>query len=197
MNSTMSFEIEQKYRTRDHLAIEGRLNARTAVRGECVEHEDLYLSHPARDFAESGEAFRIRRVGTQNAITYKGPRFEGPTKTRRELEVPFEAGTESLSKLKAVFEALGFRPVATVRKVRMPYHLELDGRPFEVALDVAEGLGSFVEVETIVESEADFPDARQAVIKLAGELGLNELEPRSYLRMLLERETGAPPAPLR
>jgi adenylate cyclase, class 2 len=66
-----------------------------------------------------------------------------------------------------------------------------------VALDVAEGLGSFVEVETIVESEADFPDARQAVIKLAGELGLNELEPRSYLRMLLERETGAPPAPLR
>lgn len=183
----MSFEIEQKFRTSDHLAIAARLDARNAVRGETVEHEDLYLNHPSRDFAQTGEAFRIRRVGDQNAITYKGPRFEGPTKTREELEIPFAAGVESLEKLKALFEALGFRPVATVRKRRTPYHLDRNGRAVEVVLDMAEGLGTFAEVETIAESAADFSGAQQAVIELARELGLTDLEPRSYLRMLLER----------
>ncbi len=187
----MSFEIEQKYRTSDHLAIESRLNARNAVRGATMQHEDLYLSHPARDFAQTGEAFRIRRMGAQNAITYKGPRFEGPTKTRKELEIPFAAGTESLSKLKELFESLGFQPVATVRKVRTSYHLEVNGRAVEVVLDVAEGLGTFVEVETIAESEADFAEARRMVIEIAEALGLSDLEPRSYLRMLLERRAAS------
>ena len=187
----MSFEIEQKFRTSDHLAMADRLDARNAMRGETVEHEDLYLNHPARDFAQTGEAFRIRRVGKYNAITYKGPRFEGPTKTREELEIPFAEGAANLAKLKALFEALGFRPVATIRKVRTPYHLDVNGRGVEVVLDVAEGLGTFVEVETIADSEADFAEARKTVIDLAEALGLKDLEPRSYLRMLLENRAAS------
>jgi adenylate cyclase, class 2 len=187
----MSFEIEQKYRTSDHVAIESRLVARNAARGETVQHEDLYLNHPERDFAQTGEAFRIRRVGEQCAITYKGPRFEGPTKTRKELEIPFAAGAENHAKLNDLFQALGFQPVATVRKVRTSYHLDEAGRALEVVLDIAEGLGTFVEVETIAESQADFAEARKAVIELAGELGLTDIEPRSYLRMILERDAAS------
>ena len=56
----------------------------------------------------------------------------------------------------------------------------------EIALDTAEGLGVFAEIETLAHGEADLTAAQQAVLALAGTLGLTEVEPRSYLRMSLE-----------
>src|SRR5262249_18839245 len=121
------------------------------------------------------------------AVTYKGPRRTGPTKTREEIEVPFAEGAGALGDLRKLFEILGFRPVAVVRKVRTPHHLKYRGRPVEVALDEVAGLGTFVEVETLAGSEADRPEAQGVVLDLARELGLTEIEPRSYLRMTLEQ----------
>jgi adenylate cyclase class 2 len=74
-----------------------------------------------------------------------------------------------------------------VRKVRRAFHLVRDGRPMEVVLDRAEGLGDFAEVEALAEDE-DLGSAQAAVLGLARELGLERVEPRSYLRMILERD---------
>lgn len=183
----MSYEVEVKYRTTDHAALGERLIALGAVPGPEVVHEDAYLSHPARDFAQTNEALRLRRVGDANRITYKGPRRDGPTKTREEIEVPFGDGTESLDQMRRLFANLGFRPVALIRKLRRPFHLVFQGRAIEVVLDVAEGLGEFAEVEAIAASEIDLPAAQGVVLALARTLGLTEVEPRSYLRMTLER----------
>ncbi|MGE5755954.1 MAG: class IV adenylate cyclase [Planctomycetaceae bacterium] len=183
----MSYEVEVKYRTTDHAALGERLIALGAVPGPEVVHEDTYLSHPARDFAQTNEALRLRRVGDANRITYKGPRRDGPTKTREEIEVPFGDGTEALDQMRRLFANLGFRPVALIRKVRRPFHLVFQGRAIEVVLDVAEGLGEFAEVEAIAASEIDLPAAQGVVLALARTLGLTEVEPRSYLRMTLER----------
>ncbi len=189
----MSFEIEQKYRTGSHERVAARLAGLGAVPGARLDQEDAYLNHPARDFAATDEAFRLRRVGGSNAITYKGPKRGGPTKTREEIEIPFADGPEALARMSRVFQALGFRPVAVIRKVRTPFHLTYGGRLVEVALDVAEGVGSFVEVEAIAEGEDDLADAQRVVIELAGALGLEQVEPRSYLRMALEARGAAGP----
>lgn len=181
----MGYEVEVKFRAADHDDLRRRLVALGAEPGPVVEQLDGYLAHPSRDFAASNEAFRIRRAGTSNRITYKGPKAQGPTKTREEIEVPFADGPEALADLSRLFDRLGFRPVATVRKSRTPFHLLFMGRPMEVALDLAEGLGSFAEVETLAEPD-DLPAAQAAVLALAEALGLTEVEPRSYLRMLLE-----------
>lgn len=85
-----------------------------------------------------------------------------------------------------LFENLGFQPVATVRKSRTPFHLNQDGRAVEVVLDRAFGLGNFAEIEAIAATDSDLPAAQAAVLGLAKELGLTEVEPRSYLRMLLQ-----------
>jgi adenylate cyclase class 2 len=187
----MSFEVEQKFRTDGHAEVAARLAAVGAEAGQRVEQEDAYLNHPARDFAATNEAFRLRRVGGSNAVTYKGPKRAGPTKTREEIEVPFADGAEPFDGMRRVFEALGFRPVALIRKVRTPYHLTFEGRAVEVVLDLAEGLGTFVEVETIADGEADLPAAQSAVLAVAQSLGLTETEPRSYLRMALEQAAAA------
>ena len=184
----MGFEIEVKFRVADHADLERRLRERGLSPEVTVEHQDAYLAHPSRDFAQSGEAFRIRSEGALNRITYKGVKRGGPTKTREEIEVEFAAGAEAREQLARAFEHLGFRPVAVVRKRRAEYHLEFQGRAMIVALDLAESLGTFAEVETLVEAETDLPAAQKAVLALAESLGLTEVEPRSYLRMLLEAE---------
>jgi adenylate cyclase class 2 len=126
-------------------------------------------------------------VGESNRVTYKGPRRDGPTKTREEIELPLGEGAENFEQWRKLFENLGFRPVAVVRKVRRSFHLTVQGRPIEVALDEAEGIGAFAEVEAIARDDSDLPAAQAAVLELAQSLGLSEVEPRSYLRMALER----------
>jgi|SRR5579883_2616509 len=186
----MSFEVEVKYRVPSHAGLEGRLIALGGEGAPEVTQEDSYLNHPSRDFAQSNEALRLRRIGESNRITYKGPKHAGPTKTREEIEVPFAEGAGALDQMRRLFADLGFRPVAVIRKTRRTFHLKYRGMAVEVALDSAENLGDFVEVEAIAESAAGLPEAQAAVLDLARELGLTDVEPRSYLRMALEKTRG-------
>jgi adenylate cyclase class 2 len=182
----MSFEVEVKYRSVDHDRLSRLLVERGARQDPAAEQEDLYLSHPARDFAQTQEAFRLRRIGGDNRVTYKGPRFPGPTKTREEIEIPFEGGERAFRNLARLFEILGFRPVAAVRKHRTTFHLPGPPVDIEITLDRVEGLGDFAEIEAIAVDEAAQPSAQAAVLALADRLGLDQVEPRSYLRMILE-----------
>jgi adenylate cyclase class 2 len=181
----MGYEVEVKYRSVDHTQLEQRLTALGASPAPSICQIDLYLDHPSRDFAATNEALRIRSIGEENRITYKGPRRPGPTKTRREIEIRFADGDDAAAQLFDLFKLLGFRPVATIRKTRTSFQLQRAGRSLEVALDQAEGLGDFAEIETLVASEPDLAAAQSAVLALAAELGLTEIEPRSYLRMAL------------
>jgi adenylate cyclase, class 2 len=182
----MSFEVEVKYRSVDHETLSQRLSKLGAEPAGSVFQTDTYLAHPARDFAATNEAFRIRAIGDQNRITYKGPRRPGPTKTREEIEIPFADGAATTTQLLHLFELLGFRQVATIRKQRTSFLLKRAGHRLEVALDRAQAMGDFAEIETIARSEPDLPAAQTAVLALAADLALTKVEPRSYLRMFLD-----------
>jgi adenylate cyclase class 2 len=182
----MSYEVEVKYRLADLDQLERRLAERGAARQPSIVQEDTYLSHPSRDFALTNEALRLRRVMEDNRITYKGPRRRGPTKTREEIEIDVAPGDDSWRGLFRLFEKLGFQPVATIRKTRTPFHLTVEQHDIEVALDQAEGLGDFAEIETLAATESDLAAAQAAILAVADQLGLTEVEPRSYLRMALD-----------
>ena len=161
------------------------VGARRCRPAGCLAGRHL-LGSPAHDFAVTNEAFRLRRIGSENRITYKGPRRAGPTKTREEIEISLADGDATFAQLGRLFEILGFTPVAAIRKTRTSFHLVYCGLPIEVALDRAEGLGDFAEIETMVATEGELPAAQACVLALAQELGLTDAEPRSYLRMVLE-----------
>src|SRR3954451_6850795 len=145
----MGYEVEIKFRVPDPSDLLDRLSALGVEGGPEIEHADLYLAHPVRDFAQTDEAVRLRRIGDENRITYKGPKRGGPTKTREEIEVPFAPGAESLGQMSKLFENLGFRPVALVSKGRRTFHVSRPGRALEVVIDRAGNLGDFAEVETL------------------------------------------------
>ncbi len=183
----MSFEVEVKYRLSGDSELAARLTRNGVESAAEVVYEDTYLEHPAHKLARSNEALRIRRAGDSIQVTYKGPRRRGPIKTREEIELPLGDGPGAFYAVFRLFSNLGFRPVVIVRKTRRPYFLRHHGRLVEVALDFAEGIGTFAEVETIAETESELPHAQRAVLDLAASLGLTEIEPRSYRRMLQEQ----------
>lgn len=186
----MSYEVELKFRVADPSRLREAIEGIGAAAGNPAVQEDRYLAHPGRDFAATGEALRLRRTGDRNAVTYKGPKQPGPTKTREEIEVPFEPGAAAMDAMTALFLRLGFRSVLVVRKTRTEFRLDSPGRGMTITLDDVDQLGSFAEVEALAVEEAELPAAQAAVLDLAARLGLDQVEPRSYLRMQLERGAG-------
>ena len=86
------FEVEQKFRVDGFAEIETHLARLGAEIENPIEQVDTYFAHPQRDFAATDEALRIRQVGDENFVTYKGPKIDSQTKTRREIELPFASG---------------------------------------------------------------------------------------------------------
>lgn len=187
------FEVEQKFAVADFAAIEQKLREHGVELSSPIAQSDTYFAHPSRDFAATDEALRIRQVGDECRITYKGPKLDALTKTRCEIELPLACGAAGGHEFSEILQALGFTPVATVRKIRRAAVVQYQGFSVEIALDDVERVGRFVELE-ITASATSLDAARAALLKFAGELGLAQVERCSYLEMLLARaKPDAPP----
>lgn len=133
-------------------------------------HEDIYFNSPYRDFRESDEALRVRKVNGKYVLTYKGPRIDSETKTREEIEIPTEP------EIIEILRNLGFKDAATVRKRRKIFKL----KNLIVSLDQVENLGNFVEIESRHYKEKD------KLFEILEELGIDRKNSttKSYLELL-------------
>ena len=179
-------EVEAKYQLTDATSVVARLTEWGAK--PIAEHveADHYLNAPDRDFARTDEAFRLRRIGDVNLLTYKGPRQDLTSKTRTELEVPCPPGAEVAEAFLKLFRHLGYRPTAIVRKRRTIYEWSRGGFTVHACLDDVDGVGRFIELEIVARDE-DYNRAHAIVFRIAEELGLGTPENRSYLEQLLGR----------
>ncbi len=185
-------EIELKFPVSDRAHLLSRLRALGYTPAQPRAEVDVYFAAPDRDFAKTDEALRLRRIASTNVLTYKGPRQGTAAKTRLECEVPLADGPEAAACMEQLLGHLGYRLVGNVRKERTPLHQDWPALgpaapfPIEVCLDDVEGLGTFAELEVIVRAE-DRAGGEAAVRGLAGQLGLDRDERRSYLEMTLTR----------
>ncbi len=177
-------EIEIKYR----LDAPERVRAFFLQEGVKLLQErqdaDYYLNAPDRDFASTDEALRLRRIGSQNFLTYKGPRHDATTKTRSEIEIEMPEGDAAAEGLLSLLKALGYRFVHVVKKQRILFEYSHAGYEVQFCWDEVEGLGSYIELEIMAE-QTEYENAKKALFELAAKIGLTEQENRSYLEMLL------------
>ncbi|MBX3441963.1 MAG: class IV adenylate cyclase [Planctomyces sp.] len=176
-------EVELKFRLREPEDLLARLIARGAVARDAELEQDVYFAHPGRDFSQSGEALRLRQSGGEAILTYKGPYLDRVSKSREEREVRL-AGVGEVDGARTVLERLGFQPVRGVSKRRTTFQIPSEDLEILLVLDDVEGLGLFVELETLAE-DAVWEAARERLNGLACELGLSDPERRSYLELLL------------
>ena len=182
----MRYEVELKYPTDNTPALETRLMELGASISSASLEVDVYFTHPSQDYAKTDEALRLRRKGDSYTITYKGPKIDSATKTRREIDLPLTVNDEnSFDAWFALLEALGFRPAGEVRKSRRKARVDWQGTNVEVSLDKVERLGEFVELELVVDNATQsLEDAKSCITSLADSLGLKQSERRSYLELL-------------
>jgi adenylate cyclase class 2 len=182
----MQLEVEQKYPVANHDEVQAKLLELGCQLHAPLRQVDLYFAHPARDFAQTDEALRLRRTNDDARITYKGPKLDAMTKTRREIELPL-AGENAYERHRELLTVLGFREVREVRKLRTPGELPWEGTKIEVALDDVDELGTFIELERLAGPD-ELEHAKQRIAALAARLGLQNPERRGYLDLLLRKQ---------
>ena len=180
-------EIEQKYRLANADALESLLLRAGFVLADDQSQVDTYLRHPCRDFSVSGEALRLRQVNDETVVTYKGKRHDAVVKIRPEIELPVGGRCEDWLRM---WQQLGFEVAEVVRKRRRVYYSG-DLPELNVAVDRVEGLGDFAELEILLSEHVSSGEAIRTITALADRLALREVEPRSYLRQILEKQAAA------
>ncbi len=178
-------EIEQKFHTDNWADLLITLKNWGANPTANHRETDRYFNAPDRDFAQTDEVLRLRTIGSQSILTYKGPKRNGPIKTRKEIELPLAVHESSEQDAVDWILALGYRPVAIVGKSRAIHSFVRDQLTVNICFDEVDNVGRFVEVEVVAE-EADATAAAALVATVANELGLHTPEPRAYLKMTLE-----------
>src|ERR1700677_1246186 len=103
-------EVEMKFAVADFGPIEQRLQAWQAPGDDAIDEADHYFNAPDRDFAQTDEAFRLRRIGPANFLTYKGPKRPSGVKKRTELEIGLRDGPEAAEQIVQLLTFLGYRP---------------------------------------------------------------------------------------
>jgi adenylate cyclase, class 2 len=146
--------------------------------GKVHEH-DIYYNAPHRDFSVTDEAVRVRYTDDHAVVTYKGPKIKKfGLKAREELNFAVENGKT----FETMLDRLGFTLTTDVNKWRENYKF----RDASICLDTVEELGTFAEIEVIVENEADNPTT--IIEKIAQEIGVEgETLLDSYLELLLNK----------
>jgi len=142
-----------------------------------LRQEDDYYEHPARSFAETDEAVRIRREYRADEVlasfAYKGPNMARHGQEREELETR----VADAAVMCAALERLGFKPVASVYKQRKT----LVKGDVTVCLDRVDGLGCFFELEIL--GTEDGAARLESLLEELRFLSFTE-ENRSYLELL-------------
>ncbi len=175
-------EVEVKaHAPKDFKKLEKELLNLGANRVRDEYQEDTYFNAPHRDFAQTDEALRIRKVKNNNSeeifITYKGAKMDDVSKTRKEIEV----SVKDPLKVADIFKNLSFRPVATVRKNRIIYNL----KELIITLDEVHGVGNFVEIEKEVEEGEKTEGALKEIFATYSKMGIEDgFERRSYLELM-------------
>jgi len=181
-------EVEIKLPIKDKSQLKTNLIALGFEKGKIVRESDIYFNSENYDLRERDSALRIRTCkDIQNnnmvtAVTYKGPKLDHVSMTRKEIETEISDAKAFLE----IFKGMGFYPLSPVQKLRQYYHLG----DMIACVDSVERLGDFLELEVLTFKEEEKELALQQIKEVLEKLGhdISETIRTSYLSMLQKKE---------
>lgn len=152
------------------------------------KEQDTYFDNAAQQIRTEGQALRVRETTDCTTgqvvaqINFKGKKMDQITMTRQELETSVGSGETC----RQLLEAIGFqRMLPEVIKERT----SLKSETMTACLDQVEGLGSFLELEVLVEEQSAVEDALKQIEKILTYLDykITDTVHTSYLSMLQKK----------
>ncbi len=170
-------EVEFKFKA-EHSSVEQLL---IEIGAEFIKDEynlDQYYNHPAKNYIETDEVLRLRKLNDEFEITYKGPKINAQSKSRVEQNITIQ----NYEEFELLFDNLGFVKSGYVEKKRRKYNYD----DITITLDNVKGLGEYAEFEIDIEDEYKMEVAIKKIKKLITRLGLDVEDQimNSYLYLL-------------
>lgn len=177
-------EVEIKLPLRDRGMTEKGLLEQGFVAVKVLEETDTYFNGEGFEIRKADMALRVRCCENkengekETFFTYKGAKMDPVSMTRKELET--EVGDGEVCR--EILRSIGFYEIGTVRKRRQCFQ----GNGINACMDQVEGLGDFLELESLVESEEEREAALDRLEEILQKLGyqMKDTVRRSYLSML-------------
>ena len=153
-----------------------------------LQERDTYFDNAHGDIRANGEALRVRETKDMAAgwsraqINFKGKKLDRQTMTRKELET----GVENGEICRSILQAIGYAPAEP--EVIKDRTMLKKGR-ITACLDDVHGLGTFLEVEILVERDEEKEDALRQIERILNEIGyqISDTVQTSYLSMLQKK----------
>lgn len=154
-----------------------------------IEERDTYFDNQRGDIRANGKALRVRETkdhltGKRRAqINFKGKKLDARTMTREELET----GVENGAVCRRILQAIGYMPAEPeVIKDRTMLQKE----SVTACLDKVHGLGGFLELEILADSEEKKDAALGKIEDILNSFGyqISDTMRMSYLSMLQDRK---------
>lgn len=182
-------EVEVKLPIADLAGIKRKLLKMGFCETAFMEERDTYFDNRQGDIRANGEALRVRETKDQITgksgaqINFKGKKLDACTMTREELET----GVEDGEVCRNILQAIGYIPAdPEVIKDRTMLQKE----SVTACLDNVRGLGKFLELEILTDSEEKKEAALGRIEKILNGLGyqISDTVRVSYLSMLQNRK---------
>lgn len=171
----MPIEAELKARVHDSSALLAALDAR--AKSESAVYHDHYFDSLDGSFATAGHELRIRTVEThdrtRHVLTYKAPAVDQASGSKPEHETRVADPDAAI----AIVHGLGYHTQIAFTKHCRNYSLHDQDRDLlATVVTVPEIDGTFIELETIVQTEDDLPAALAAVRAVLADLGIHDAD---------------------
>jgi len=183
-----NIEVELKAWADDLAGLRKKVEKISRLKEEIIQ-EDIYFTF-ADTKGYQQQRFRLRRCGMQSIVTVK---ISGKACPGVEANQEFEFEVSDPEAFKVFCQEFGFRIlIEKKKKVRKYFYLPPKKEfplPVTIELNQVQGLGNFVELETLVSKKSQIPKASQFLKSLLKKLGvpLTEIEPIPYTEMLYQK----------
>ena len=163
-------EVEVKAHIRDEVELLERLSGQGGVLGEPVTQEDtVYVKEVGsmQLFLGNDHFLRIRKTPERVMFTLKYHPGRNTTNIDA-MPIEHEVDVSNEEELKEMLKLLGFVEALSINKTRRTTHVG----DYEICIDEVEGLGSFIEVEKLLEHEEETEPTIRDMKEFLGALGI-------------------------
>lgn len=176
-------EIERKFRlsAQQRQTIERILKKEYGTPVESNQIDEVFLKgmNTFKHFKQGMPVIRLRTENHKTLLTYKRRVNDDGDTIEHELAI------DSADTMKLILSEMDYQSVTYVKKKRQEIKVK-DG--FNVVLDAVEGLGDFLEIETVTGDDTHIIEIEYRIMKIAESYGLTEsdLERKKYDQLLAE-----------
>ncbi|MCD7782200.1 MAG: class IV adenylate cyclase [Methanosphaera sp.] len=174
-------EVEVKAKVNEKIEVLKKIDEMGAVYSHTEKQYDIYYNPLNKSYEDTDEALRIREIPDgeefKRILTYKGPKIDSKSKTRKEVEVTID-NTDNMNE---ILNCIGFKAAAVVNKTRRIFNYN----DYTITLDKLDGLGYYMEIEYVATEDDDIKEIRDNIIDVFSDIGITDgFERESYLELL-------------